>query len=331
MIIKGGDSVRKVNILYLLLSIGICSSFGMAVLYLSKSLANVISINNEEIIPSYDYHFVLIGQEIDNPYFQTIFEGAQAAANEKNIYIEYMGPRQTNIEEHIKMIEMATAAKVDGILTQGLTNREFKPAIDYAVNRGVPVITYDTDLDESKRLAYIGTNNYEAGYEMGMELIKDTDGQAHVGIITGFLYSNNLVLRVQGFLDAIEEAPNVKVVAIESSNISSSQAADKAHQMLRKYPEITVFFGTSALDGLGISQAINKINPASPILVYAFDDLEETLELIKNDKIQATVQQNQYEMGYKGVVLLYDAINGVQIPSTFYTPTKILRKNDLEE
>lgn len=267
--------MRKVNILYLLLSIGICSSFGMAVLYLSKSLANVISINNEEIIPSYDYHFVLIGQEIDNPYFQTIFEGAQAAANEKNIY--------------------------------------------------------DTDLDESKRLAYIGTNNYEAGYEMGMELIKDTDGQAHVGIITGFLYSNNLVLRVQGFLDAIEEAPNVKVVAIESSNISSSQAADKAHQMLRKYPEITVFFGTSALDGLGISQAINKINPASPILVYAFDDLEETLELIKNDKIQATVQQNQYEMGYKGVVLLYDAINGVQIPSTFYTPTKILRKNDLEE
>ena len=49
------------------------------------------------------------------------------------------------------MIEMSAAAKVDGILTQGLTNREFKPAIDHAVNQGVPVITFDTDLEESKR------------------------------------------------------------------------------------------------------------------------------------------------------------------------------------
>ncbi|MFK4997425.1 substrate-binding domain-containing protein [Bacillus sp. N9] len=97
------------------------------------------------------------------------------------------------------MIEMAVAAKVDGILTQGLTNREFKPAIDRAVNQGIPVITFDTDLEDSKRLSYIGTDNYEAGYKVGEALIQDTKGQANVGIITGLLYSNNLVLRVQGF------------------------------------------------------------------------------------------------------------------------------------
>nr|WP_249316882.1 sugar-binding protein [Bacillus sp. FJAT-50079] len=316
--------------LYLCLSIGICISLGVAALFLSKSLSHDISFHSDKPIPKYDYHFVLIGQEVDNPYFQKIFEGGQAAAVGKNIHVEYIGPQQTNVEEHIKMIEMAAAAKVDGILTQGLTNREFKPAIDHAVNQGIPVITFDTDLEDSKRLSYIGTDNYQAGYQIGEALIQDTNGQANVGIITGLLYSNNLVLRVQGFLDAIEKTPNMKVIAIESSNISRIQAAEKAHQMLRKYPEITAIFGTSALDGMGISQAIDKINPISPILVYAFDDLEETLELIKEDKIQATVKQNQYEMGYQGVSLLYKAVTGERIQPTYYTTTNILRKKDLE-
>ena len=163
---------------------------------------------------------------------------------------------------------------------------------------------------DSKRLSYIGTDNYESGYKVGEALIQDTNGQANVGIITGLLYSNNLVLRVQGFLDAIEKAPNMKVIAIESSNISRIQATEKAHQMLRNYPDITAFFfGTSALDGMGISRAIEKRSIRHlHILVYAFDDLDETLELIKNNKVHATVKQNQYEMGYKGVSLLYEVV-----------------------
>ncbi|MBS4202224.1 sugar-binding protein [Bacillus sp. FJAT-49732] len=321
--------MKRINFLYIFLGLCICLSLGLAAFFLFESFQYEASFNGNESIPNYDYHFVLIGQEKDNPYHRKIYEGATAAAKEKNIFIEYVGPRQTNVEEHIKLIEMATAARVDGILTQGLTNREFKPAIDNAINRGVPVITFDTDLEDSKRLSYIGTDNYESGYKIGEALIEDTNGQAVVGIITGLLYSNNLVLRVQGFLDAIEKAPNIKVVAIESSNISKSQAAEKAHQMLRKYPEITAFFGTSALDGAGIAQAIDKINPITPILVYAFDDLNETLELIKEDKIHATVKQNQYEMGYKGVSMLYEAVKGERIPKTYHTSTKILRKKDI--
>ncbi|MBS4197165.1 sugar-binding protein [Lederbergia citri] len=321
--------MKKINFLYLFLFLCICISVGLAAFFLFESFQYEASFNGSEPIPNYDYHFVLIGQEKDNPYHRKIYEGAEAAAKEKNIFIEYVGPRQTNVEEHIKLIEMATAARVDGILTQGLTNREFKPAIDHAINRGVPVITFDTDLEDSKRLSYVGTDNYESGYKIGDAMIEDTNGQAVVGIITGLLYSNNLVLRVQGFLDAIEKAPNIKVVAIESSNISKSQAAEKAHQMLRKYPEITVFFGTSALDGAGIAQAIDKINPVTPILVYAFDDLKETIELIKEDKIHATLKQNQFEMGYKGVSMLYEAVTGGPIPKTYHTSTKILRKNDI--
>ncbi|MFK4997426.1 hypothetical protein ACI2OX_07355 [Bacillus sp. N9] len=52
--------------------------------------------------------------------------------------------------------------------------------------------------------------------------------------------------------------------------------------------------------------------------------------MIKKDKIQATVKQDQYEMGYKGVSLLYEAVTGGRIKPTYYTTTNILRKKDLE-
>ncbi|MFK4997424.1 hypothetical protein ACI2OX_07345 [Bacillus sp. N9] len=75
--------MKKINFLYLFLSIGICISLGLAALFLSKSLTYNISFHSDEPIPEYHYHFVLIGQEVDNPYFQKIFEGSQAAAIEK--------------------------------------------------------------------------------------------------------------------------------------------------------------------------------------------------------------------------------------------------------
>ncbi|KPC97214.1 Autoinducer 2-binding protein LsrB precursor [Geobacillus sp. BCO2] len=131
------------------------------------------------------YHFVLVPEELDNDYWRLVEKGAKAAAKELGVDLEYIGPRQANIDEHLRILKKAAAAKVDGIITQGLTKADFVPVIDEIADKGIPVVTVDTDAPTSRRAAYVGTDNYYAGFIAGRALVEDTRGAVNVAIITG--------------------------------------------------------------------------------------------------------------------------------------------------
>ncbi|MFS0863057.1 sugar-binding protein [Fredinandcohnia sp. 179-A 10B2 NHS] len=275
------------------------------------------------------YHFVLVPEELDNDYWRLVESGAKAAAAHNNVILEYMGPTQANLEEHIKTLEMAAASRVDGILTQGLHEDQFTPLINQFVEKGIPVITVDTDATKSKRLSYVGTDNYYSGFIAGQALIKDTGGNANVAIITGSFSTSAQQLRVQGFKDAIKQAEGINIVAIEESNITRVKAAEAANKVLQEHPEVNAFYGTSALDGIGIAQVIEFYNKQDEIYVIAFDTIEDTLDLIEKGTIEATVVQQPYEMGYRAVQMMINHMEGKSVPTTVHTETKVIRKKDL--
>jgi len=243
--------------------------------------------------------------------------------------LEYAGPKQANIEDHLKTIEMSAASKVDGILTQGLSDEQFTPLINRVVAGGIPVITVDTDAANSKRMAYIGTDNYYSGFLAGKALIADTKGNANVAIITGSFYANHMQQRVKGFQDAVKAEERIHIIAVEESEISRVKAAEKANQILQDHPEVNAFFGTSALDGIEIAQVIEKYQKQDQIYIIGFDTLPETLRLIRKGTIKATVVQEPFQMGYGAVKMMIDLIEGKKVSPIVHTDTRVLRVNDL--
>jgi len=284
-------------------------------------------------------HLVLISQELDNPYWRVIEYGARKAAEERGVVLEYIGPVQAGSAEQMKMFEMAIASKIDGILTQGLQEPEFIPIINQAMEKGIPVITVDSDAVTSNRIAYIGTDNYAAGYMLGKALIQETSGTANVGIVTGLFGAVNLKERVRGFLDAVKREDGIRILDMKESKITRIGAASAAYSLASTYPELDAFVGTSALDGVGIVQMMNDDkNSYAPIIprdkhisVIAFDDLPETMDWIDKGMIDATIVQQPYQMGVKGVELLLDYIAGKKIVTVYNTDAKIVRKADRSE
>jgi ribose transport system substrate-binding protein len=276
----------------------------------------------------YNYHFVLVPEELDNDYWRLVEEGAKKAAEEHGVLLEYAGPRQANIDEHLKTIEMSMASKVDGIITQGLSDEQFTPLINRVVEK-LPVITIDTDAANSDRMAYIGTDNYYSGFLAGKALIEDTNGQANVAIITGNYYANHQQQRVQGFRDAVESEEGITIITVEESEISRVRAAEKTYQILTDYPEVDAFYGTSALDAIGIAQVVDKFRKQNQVYIIGFDSLPETLKYISKGTIQATVVQEPYEMGYRSVTMMIDLIEGKKVSPVVHTDTRIMRAADL--
>lgn len=276
----------------------------------------------------YSYHFVLVPEELDNEYWRLVENGARQAAKEYDVLLEYAGPEQANIDEHLRTIEMAAASKVDGIMTQGLSDEQFIPLINRVVKK-IPVITVDTDASNSNRKSYIGTDNYISGFLAGEALIEDTKGEVNVAIITGNLYANHQIQRVQGFQDAVKTVNRINIIKIEESEISRVRAAEKANQIIREHPNVNAFFGTSALDGLGIAQVAEKYQLHDQMYIVSFDTLPETLEYMKRGIIEATVVQQPFEMGYRAVKMMIDLIDGKIVPPVVHTNTKVLRGKDL--
>ncbi|WP_235849020.1 MULTISPECIES: sugar-binding protein [Bacillaceae] len=275
------------------------------------------------------HHLVLISEELDHEYWKLVEAGAKQAEDYYDVFVEFTGPQNSNQDEQVRLLEMAIAKRVDGIIVQALNDELFTPLINKALVQGIPVVTIDTDEPNSYRISYIGTDNYRSGKLAGHALIADLEGEAVVGIIANSLASTHMQQRVQGFKDAVEDEPGIQVVTIEESNNSRVGASEKADKMLKTYPHITAFYGTSALDGLGVVSTVTALN-RDDIYIVAFDTLDETLALLDQGKIDAVVAQEPFEMGYRSVGIMLDIINGKEVDKVYHTSTSIIRKEDLK-
>ncbi|SDK02924.1 sugar-binding protein [Sediminibacillus albus] len=302
--------------------ISFCSMlyYGKETFYVEKKLSS------QQI---YDYHFALITEEVGNDYWRLIENGAKEEAAKHNVYLEYIGPRKSDNEEKLQTFDRMISAKVDGIITQGIGGERFKALVHKAVERGIEVITVDTDVPHSERQVYVGTDNYQAGYLAGQALINDTEGEVHVGVVIGLLDALNQQDRLKGFNDAIAEEKRIHLADVKESNITEIGAAEAAYSLLKEHPQINALVGTSALDGMGIVQGIEEIHLTVEPYVLAFDILPQTLELIDQDKIDATITQYPAQMGKLAVRHMVDLQTGRQVEQLQFTETGIIRNKDI--
>lgn len=265
---------------------------------------------------------VLIGQELDNPYWRKVEQGAAEAANQQHITLEYTGPLRINPEEQVSLLAKAVASRPAAIMVQGIHQPEQKAWIDKAAALGIPVITLDADEPGSRRLAYIGTDNYEAGRKMGQYIAKYSSGRGSIGVMVSNFQSYSQQLRLKGFRSVIAEYPHMRILEVTSSENSRLQAAQRSEELLKKDPHPESLVGFSSLDGLGILEAAERTGSSAGI--FAFDDLDETLQAVRENRIELTLIQQPYRMGYDGVTMIRDYLSGKASPGKKYTEISVM-------
>ncbi|MBD0379975.1 substrate-binding domain-containing protein [Paenibacillus sedimenti] len=269
---------------------------------------------------------ILISQELDNPYWRAIEQGAKEAAGQYGMDLAYDGPYRINPSEQSKLLEKSIAVKADAIVLQGIGDPYYRSLIDKAAAQGIPVITVDTDEPASRRLSYVGTDNREAGERMG-ELVAQAAGHAgSIGVLIGSEQAANQQLRLEGFRSVIGKFPGLAISDVQSSRISRLEAAGQAETMLKQNPQIRYMVGFSALDGAGIQEAAVRIRPRE-VRIFAFDDVPETVEGIRTGQIAATIVQQPHDMGYKAIALLNEYFLGKVVQPQNFTDTTVLDRN----
>lgn len=276
-------------------------------------------------------HIIIVAQELDNPFWRLVEQGAKGAELQYQIKVDYMGPMRNNQAEQMRLLEKAIAASPDGIIVQGIQNESYLSLIDLAYQNSIPILTVDADVSASHRLAYIGTNQREAGKQLGEQLIKHKNvEEVKIGVIVGSMEGENQKIRLEGLQQAISRDSSLEIVAIRPSNISRIKAAEETVQLLSLYPQINTFVGLSSLDGAGIVDGLKHVQ-REDIDVYAFDKLDITLDFIRNKDIKLTIAQQPELMGAQAIHMLMHYFDGESIASEQFIDTMTITQSSIEE
>jgi ribose transport system substrate-binding protein len=192
----------------------------------------------------------------------------------------------------------------------------------------VPLLAVDNDAPESKRVCYIGTNNYLAGREVG-KLVKEAMPEGgSVAIFVGQLEALNARQRRQGVLDELADKPPLENInKFENAPDSGAYGKYKLHGTFTDQPEgesKCIKLAKTALDDLEKEKNICFVglwayNPPAlltavtdkkrpDVKIVGFDENLATLDGIADGTIYATVVQDPFNFGYEAVKLM-DALS----------------------
>jgi ribose transport system substrate-binding protein len=256
--------------------------------------------------------YALVPKSVGHVYWAATEKGLRDAAADEDVDGLFVGPETIDVARQIAIMEGLIARRVAGIAIAPNDPTAVVPVIDRAVDSGIPVVTLDSDAPDSKRLAYVGTVNTDAGKLAGELLAKYIDGNGTVAISTGGLGSLNLNERVAGFREAIAQYPGIEEVAFQTNNDDEEQATTVAESILSRFPDLTAFFGANASGGPGAARAVKQAGKVGQVTIVGFDDTPICLQFIKEGVIEATVAQRPREMGYRCVKILIQANRGLR-------------------
>lgn len=262
------------------------------------------------------YNYTFVSPLVNHEYWMTVDEGIQAEAEATGVSVNTIGETKVDVDAMTKYIDSAIASKVDGIITMALSPSALGPAIDRAEDAGIPVILIDTDAPDSKREAYVGTSNYDAGKEAGEAMIEATGGSAKIGIIRGSESQETDTDRIRGFEDAIAGEAGMEIIDIQACDSDMLTATQKVQDMLRAYPEINAIFGSEGTGAVAAGKILVEQGREGEITVIGFDDTDECLDYIRQGVVYGTIAQKPNYMGKTAVDMLNQLSDGEELDET---------------
>ncbi len=249
-----------------------------------------------------DEYYVFVAANLQVPYWQAAGAGFSRGVAQLKVRSDYLGPNTYDPKAERDALDRAVQQKATGILLGVTDPALLKDSIDKAIAAGIPVITIDSDAPASKRLFFIGTNNYQVGVSGGQRLAQELKGKGNVVVFT-MPDQHNMQDRLRGYRDAVEHT-GIKITRVVDIQGDPRIAFDTTTQIIGKEKDqVDAFVCLEAQSGKEVAGVLNSYKITGKV-VMAMDTDPETLEWIQKGGIAATIAQKPYTMAFVGLQML---------------------------
>lgn len=258
------------------------------------------------------FTIAMIAKSSTNPVFLSGRQGAEAAAAELSkehgvtVKIDWLTPPNEDGAVQAQRISEAVNSGANAILLSASDAAKVTGAVNEAVDRGVPVMTFDSDVPDSKRFSFYGGDDVKMGTQVMEELATQMGGKGKIAIIAGNQNAPNLQNRVKGVRETAAKYPGITIVDAFYHAETPQDAAAEVLRVKNAYPDVN---GIAMIGGWALftRTLLTDLDPRK-IKIVSIDGLPAQLAYIDAGLAPVLFAQPTYSWGYVSVKTIFDHV-----------------------
>lgn len=257
----------------------------------------------------------VIPKGTSHEFWKSVHFGAQKAASELGeVEIIWRGPVvESDTGSQIEVVKTMITSQVDGIALAPNQKGGLVDAVQESVDEGIPVVIFDSGLDEGPQVvSYVATDNYKGGKMAAEAMAKAIGEEGNVILLRYLAGSESTEQREQGFLDRIAEYPKIQVVSSDQrGGDNATSAKEKVDQLLQVHrDDLAGIFAVCEPNANGTLESLRNAGLNQKVKLIAFDPSDALIEALEDGSCSGIILQDPVQMGYQSVKTIVDAIKG---------------------
>lgn len=260
----------------------------------------------------------LVVSTLNNPFFVTLKEGAEAKAEEMNLELIVLDSQNDPAKELANMEDLLTQ-DVSAIMINPTDSDAVVNAIKMANSKGVPVLTLDRGANAGEVATHIASDNVAGGLMAGEFIVDLLGGSGKVVELEGIAGTSAARDRGEGFNKALE-GQDIEVVARQVADFDRTKGLSVMENILQAQPEIDAVFAHNDEMALGALKAVQAAG--KDIKIVGFDATDDAVKSVEAGELAATVAQQPAMIGSLGVESALKVIMGEAVDA--YVPVDLM-------
>ncbi len=235
--------------------------------------------------------------------------GCDAAAKDLgNVDVDFRIPSTGSAAEQQQILDDLVAKGVDGIAVSSIAPKDQTDFLNKIAAQTL-LICVDSDAADSKRVCYIGTDNFSAGVQAGKLIKEALPNGGKIMVFVGYADAQNSKDRFGGIKKELEGS-KVEIIDLRTDDTDAVRAQKNAEDTLVKYSDVSMLVGLYDYNGPAILNAVRGANVQGKVKIVCFDEKAETLDGVASGDIYGTVVQQPYEFGKQSITKMAKYLGG---------------------
>lgn len=290
---------------------------------------NAVVETQEEEEPEEQEEYVLGYSCINltNPFYDTLKTAIQTSLEEQGAHLIVKNP-EGDVQAQITQIQEMIEEGVDAVFLCPADWEEITPALEALKEADIPVINLDTEVKETDLIdAYIGSDNKNAGYVCGEDLIAAKPDGGRI-VIVECPSVNSVNDRITGFEEAIAKGGFEVLTRINSGE---QEVADVMAEVLNQYPQIDAVMCGNDEMAMEVYQAVQAAK-RTDILIYGVDGSPEIKQILAEgtNTMRGTGAQSPISIGKTAVETAKAILSGEDYEREVHVETFFISRENVE-
>lgn len=254
--------------------------------------------------------YVLVPKNLGNPYFDTANKGAQEAAKELGVTVNYQGSATADATQQIQLLNSLIAQRVSGLAISANDADALAPVGKQAMDAGIPVVTWDSAIAPSGRMVHVNqavaTDIAAVQIRMASDL---AGGEGKIAILSATSTAPNQNEWIRLMKEELKKPEYAKLELVDTvyGDDEDTKSYNEAQGLFKKYPDLKVIIAPTTVGIAASARAVQDAGLVGKVFVTGLGTPNQMRDYVKSGAAPAFALWNPSDLGYLAIYTV-DAI-----------------------